>query len=87
MSDLQRIASDLARCKERIQQMERGERGQIPAEAMHVNSGLAFENQLLAQRNAQVRLEGEYVQAMLGRGWSAGEIIRRMEMRLPEVEN
>jgi hypothetical protein len=65
---------------------ESGARGQIPAEAMHVNGGLAQERQLLAQRNAEVRLELEYVTAILNdHKWTASEVIRRMSMTLSEV--
>ena len=85
MNDTQQIRNDIAHCKRRIAEMESGTRGQIPSEAMHMNAGAAFDNQLRNLYATVDRLELEYVQAKLGRGWGAGEIIRRMEMRSPEV--
>lgn len=80
MSDLQRITSDMKRCKERIAQMEQGERGQVPSSCRHQDSGRAFERQLIAQRDALARLEMEYVQAMLAEHkWVPQVVMARME--------
>lgn len=79
MNDLARIQNDIAGCKRRIAEMEAGTRGQVPDGARHQGAGRAFENQLHAQRQALERFELEFVQAKLDRGWSAAEIIARME--------
>jgi len=90
MSELQRIESDLARAKQRVLEMENGQRGvstldpkngesmeQVQARRPH--AGLAFENQLLAQRMTVQRLEGEYVFAMIAEGkWQCADLITRM---------
>lgn len=79
-NDLQRIQRDMARAKERIGQLERGERGIVSPGANHQEPGRAYEAQLRAQRQALERFEAEYVQACLGEHkYSPAEIIKRME--------
>lgn len=96
MSDaLTQIQASIARCKERIAQIEAGERGQIPEGSRHAHPGRAYEAQLHAQRQALERFEAEFVQAMLAEHkWSPRLVIERMEQRpagapaqpVPEVQ-
>ena len=85
MNDTQQIRADLAKCKQRIADMTAGRIGVIPESYRHMDAGAAFDNQHRNLITTQERLETELVIAMLNRGWGAGEIIRRMEMRSPEV--
>jgi len=85
MNDTQQIRADLAKCKQRIADMTAGRIGVIPESYRHMDAGAAFDNQHRNLITTQERLETELVIAMLNRGWGAGEIIRRMEMRLPEA--
>ena len=78
--DLQRIQNDIARCKERIAQIESGRRGVISETYAHQNAGRAHENQLNAQRQALENFELEYVHACLAEHrWSPAAIIERMQ--------
>jgi hypothetical protein len=76
MSEIQRIASDLAHVKRRIAEMEAGTRG--------VTGSEAFAIQLRNLHKTRERLELEYVLGKLDHGWSAAEIIRRMELPVPQ---
>ena len=78
--DIPRIRADLARCEQRIAQMEGGTAGQIPAGFAHVNASQAMYAQLTARRADQLRLQKDLINAMIGSGkWLGSEVIERME--------
>lgn len=78
-SDLDRIQASIARCKERIGQIESGQRGVVSEGYRHQDGGRAYENQLHAQRQALERFEAEFLQAMLAEHrWTARDVIERM---------
>lgn len=80
--ELERIRNDLARAKQRIAEMEAGQRGVRSGPWQESNgepgAGLAFEGQLRGQYTALHRLELEYVNAMVPNPWSPAAIIERM---------
>lgn len=79
--EIERIRNDMARCKQRIAEMEAGTRGvrDGPWQATDGESGAgrAYGNQLLAQSAALQRFELEYVNAMIP-AWTPAAIIERM---------
>ena len=78
--DIPRIRGDIAKCRQRIAQMEAGTAGVIPEGARHVDAGQAFGNQLAARYKDLSRLAGELVQAMIASSkWPAADIIEAME--------
>jgi hypothetical protein len=84
--EIDRIRSDMKRCRERIAEITQGKRGVRTGAWQEVEgmpgAGLAYGNQLLAQETALQRLQAEYVQAMLP-VWSPAAIIERMEAPPP----
>ena len=83
MSDnINQIRVSIARCKQRIAEMNAGQRGVRSGPWIAVDglpgAGLAFGNQLLAQEQALERFELEYLHAMIPR-WGARRIIEAME--------
>jgi len=96
-SDLTRIIADLATCRAKIASMEAGTSGvRLPDpndcesaeqfQARNPHAGAAFSNQLNARRADLVRLQGEYVLAMIAEGlWSYSAIIEALEPKLSEV--
>jgi hypothetical protein len=84
--ELQRIQRDLARAKQRVAEIESGQRGVRPpadwrqdTDGSNTAHGLAYTAQLQAQRDTVTRLELEYVQAMIPNPWSPAAIIEAME--------
>lgn len=84
--EIQRIRQDLARAKERVAQIESGQRGVRPAadwrqdtDGGNPGHALAYSAQLQAQRDTVTRLELEYVQAMIPNPWGPAAIIEAME--------
>ena len=84
---IDRIKADLAKARQRIYELE----NPAPIEltdstyrdaGAHAIGAIAASSaaQLIARRNDVVRLEDEYLGAMIGSGrWKAGDIIRKME--------
>lgn len=86
--EIQRIRNDLARAKERVAQIESGQRGVrsgpwLETDGSNPGAGLAHSAQLRAQCDAVARLEFEYVMAMIPSPWGPAEIIERMSAAPP----
>jgi hypothetical protein len=89
--ELDRIRQDLARAKERVAQIERGERGVrtgpfLDTDGSEPGAGLACSSQLKAQRDAVERLEHELVGAMIPRFWQPAAVIERMTAPIAETK-
>ena len=99
--EVQRIKNDLARAKERVTQIENGQRGVRPSviigprgsenswldtDGNNPGAGLAYSAQLKAQRDAVARLELELVQAMIPHPWTPAEVIERMGLQRVPVD-
>ena len=89
MSELERIRTDLARAKQRVSEIESGQRGVRSVADWRAGddagggsipgAGHAAWNQLQAQRAAVTRLESELLNAMLSaHKWSPDAIIEAM---------
>jgi hypothetical protein len=84
--ELDRLRQDLARAKQRVAEIERGERGVRPpadwrqdVDSNQPGHALAYSAQLQAQRDTVTRLELEYVMAMIPNPWGPAAIIEAME--------
>lgn len=85
--DIQRIRSDLAKAKARVEQIRSGAMGARSGNSWDTanttkyslpNGAVAWENQLRAREKDVERLELEYVNAMLPR-WGARRVIDAIE--------
>lgn len=87
--EVNRIREAMQRCRERIAQMQAGERGVRTGVWTQTKEGLsgagvAFERQLLAEQNALHKLESEYLAAMIAcNAWPPEKIIAKMTAPLP----
>jgi hypothetical protein len=84
--EIDRIRADLARAKQRVAEIESGQRGVRAPDDWRQDTdgnlpghGLAYNAQLRAQRDAVARFELELVQAMIPHPWSPAAVIAAME--------
>ncbi len=88
--EIQRISNDLARARQRVQEIESGQRGVHTGPWSTTNTGepgagLAYSRQLEAQYAAIQRFELELVHALLPT-WTASKVLERMAHVCPAAE-
>lgn len=89
-AESERLKADINRCKERIAQIERGERGVhngpfLDTDGNNPGAGLAHSAQLQAQRDALLRLQRELLTIVLLKR-DPGEVLERLSMQRISAE-